>query len=242
MGVSERFACRVTGQNRTTQPRPPTPTTPADPDAALGDWRQAWAKDHPRRGFPNADHDARDEGWQVNHNKLQRRWREEACECRTSGWGRAKRTGNGGASSVIDRVNWQDAEPQTGAEHQRPPWQPRCWRAANRHDQAPRRPCMAAGATHGAAVRLLGYRQRMHSQLSPSRPGFQAPGMQRPRRSKARAPAPGRGPAVVAATRPDPTPGRVKAVPRPCGGLRPGRPAASTLPRRRVGENRRRGR
>jgi transposase-like protein len=28
MGVSERFACRVTGQNRTTQPRPPTPTTP----------------------------------------------------------------------------------------------------------------------------------------------------------------------------------------------------------------------
>jgi hypothetical protein len=26
MGVSERFACRVTGQNRTTQRRPPTPT------------------------------------------------------------------------------------------------------------------------------------------------------------------------------------------------------------------------
>jgi|SRR5215211_2431921 len=37
MSVSERFACRVTGQNRTTQRRPPTPTTPADPDAALRD-------------------------------------------------------------------------------------------------------------------------------------------------------------------------------------------------------------
>jgi putative transposase len=59
MGVSERFACRVTGQNPTTQPRPPTPTTPADPDAALGDWLQGWAKDHPRRGFGNASHDAR---------------------------------------------------------------------------------------------------------------------------------------------------------------------------------------
>ena len=44
MSVSERFACRVTGQNRTTQRRPPTPTTPADPDAALRDWLQAWAK------------------------------------------------------------------------------------------------------------------------------------------------------------------------------------------------------
>jgi hypothetical protein len=77
MGVSERFACRVTGQNRTTQPRPPTPTPPADPDAALRDWLQAWAKDHPRRGFRNAYHDARAEGWHVNHKKIQRLWREE---------------------------------------------------------------------------------------------------------------------------------------------------------------------
>jgi putative transposase len=77
VGVGERFAGRVTGQDRTTQPRPPTPTAPADPDAALGDWRPAWAKDYPRRGFGNADHDARDEGWHVNHNKIQRRWREE---------------------------------------------------------------------------------------------------------------------------------------------------------------------
>ena len=77
MSVSERFACRVTGQNRTTQQRPPTPTTPADPDAPLRDWLQGWAKDHPRRGFRNAYHDARDEGWHVNHKKIQRLWREE---------------------------------------------------------------------------------------------------------------------------------------------------------------------
>ena len=72
-GMSERFACRVTGQNRTTQRRPLAAATPADPDAAL----RAWAKEHPRRGFRNAYHDARREGWTVNHKKIQRLWREE---------------------------------------------------------------------------------------------------------------------------------------------------------------------
>ncbi len=77
MGVSERFACRVTGQNRTTQCRPPAATTPADPDKALRDWLRAWAAVNPRRGFRPAYHDARAEGWPVNHKKLQRLWREE---------------------------------------------------------------------------------------------------------------------------------------------------------------------
>lgn len=77
MGVSERFACRVTGQNRATQRRPSTDTTPADPDAGLRAWLRAWAKDNPRRGFRSAYHDARAEGWAVNHKKLQRLWREE---------------------------------------------------------------------------------------------------------------------------------------------------------------------
>src|SRR3954453_6785965 len=77
MGVSERFACRVTGQNRTTQRREPAATTVADPDAALRAWLRGWAKDHPRRGFRNAYHDARGEGWAANHKKIQRLWREE---------------------------------------------------------------------------------------------------------------------------------------------------------------------
>ncbi len=77
MGVSERFACRVTGQHRATQRRAPTATTPADPDAGLRAWLRQWAKDHPRRGFRNAYHDARGQGWVVNHKKVQRLWREE---------------------------------------------------------------------------------------------------------------------------------------------------------------------
>ena len=77
MGVSERFACRVTGQNRTTQRHQPAASTPADPDAALRTWLRAYAKKHPRWGFRRAYHDARGEGWAVNHKKLQRIWREE---------------------------------------------------------------------------------------------------------------------------------------------------------------------
>jgi hypothetical protein len=40
--------------------------------------------------------------------------------------------------------------------------------AANRYDQAPRRPRMDAGAANGATVHLLGYRLLMRSQLSRS--------------------------------------------------------------------------
>ncbi len=51
--------------------------TVADRNAVLRAWLRAWAKDHPRRGFRNAYHDARGEGWAVNHKKIQRLWREE---------------------------------------------------------------------------------------------------------------------------------------------------------------------
>ncbi len=40
-------------------------------------WLRQYAKNHPRRGFRLAYHDARGEGWQVNNLKIQRLWREE---------------------------------------------------------------------------------------------------------------------------------------------------------------------
>jgi len=91
MGVSERFACRVTGQQRSTQRREQPATTPGDPDAALRAWLRDWAKDHPRRGFRNAYADASGEGWAVNHKKIQRLWREEGL--RVPQRRRRKRTG-----------------------------------------------------------------------------------------------------------------------------------------------------
>ena len=77
LGVSERFACRVTGQHRATQRHEPSSTTAEDPDAALRAWLRTYAEDHPRRGFRPAYHDARAEGWIVNHKKIHRLWREE---------------------------------------------------------------------------------------------------------------------------------------------------------------------
>jgi putative transposase len=77
LGVSERFACRVTGQHRATQRHEPMSATSEDPDASLRAWLRHYAKDHPRRGFRPAYHDARGEGWIVNHKKIQRLWREE---------------------------------------------------------------------------------------------------------------------------------------------------------------------
>ena len=77
MTVSERFACRVTGQHRTTQRHRPSGQTPADPDAALRAWLRQWAKEHPRWGFRRAYHAARADGWYVNHKRVQRLWREE---------------------------------------------------------------------------------------------------------------------------------------------------------------------
>jgi putative transposase len=77
LGVSERLACRVTGQHRATQRHEPVSDTAQDPDAALRTWLRAYARDHPRRGFRPAYHDARGEGWIVNHKKIQRLWRDE---------------------------------------------------------------------------------------------------------------------------------------------------------------------
>ena len=91
LGLTERYACRVTGQHRATQRRAPTSTTPADPNAALRTWLRDWARAHPRRGFRNAHADARGEGWNVNHKRVQRLWREEGL--RVPQRRRRKRTG-----------------------------------------------------------------------------------------------------------------------------------------------------
>ncbi len=77
LGVSEQFACRVTGQHRATQRHEPVTATPRDPDATLRSWLRHYAMDHPRRGFRPAYHNARAEGWAVNHEKIQCLWREE---------------------------------------------------------------------------------------------------------------------------------------------------------------------
>ncbi|QRO88605.1 IS3 family transposase [Kytococcus sedentarius] len=94
--VSERMACRLVGLSRSAYRRPLKGDTVTDPDRALREWLRAWAKDHPRYGYRRAYHDARAEGWVVNHKKIQRLWRDEGL--RVPQRRRRKRVG----SSTVD--------------------------------------------------------------------------------------------------------------------------------------------
>ena len=67
----------MVGQHRSTQRHEPVSATVEDPDAALRAWLREYAGKHPRWGHRRAYHDARGEGWTVNHKKIQRLWREE---------------------------------------------------------------------------------------------------------------------------------------------------------------------
>ena len=74
LGVSERWACRVVGQHRSTQRR--EPKRAAD-DAALRAELRKFSKDRPRWGYRRAHHHLRELGWDVNRKRVQRVWREE---------------------------------------------------------------------------------------------------------------------------------------------------------------------
>ena len=71
------MACRLAGLSRSAWRRPLNHDTVADPDQPLRAWLCQYAKDHPRWGYRRAYHDARADGWHVNHKKIQRLWCEE---------------------------------------------------------------------------------------------------------------------------------------------------------------------
>ena len=104
---------------------PPSQPDAGRPDAALRAWLRQWAKDHPRRGFRRAYHDARGEGWIVNHKKIQRLWREEGL--RVPQRRRRKRVG----TSTAPTRRWLMRRTGVGGglpirrHHRRPPGQDR---------------------------------------------------------------------------------------------------------------------
>src|SRR3954468_22318679 len=74
LGVSERWACRVVGQHRSTQRREPIVAGDERPlRAAL----REIAVRRPRWGYRRAHAQLVDEGWMVNRKRVQRLWREE---------------------------------------------------------------------------------------------------------------------------------------------------------------------
>ncbi len=74
-GVSQRRACRVVGQHRSTQRL--APPTPSDDEAELRAFLRAFSKERPRWGWRRAAKQTRREGRVVNDKRIQRLWREE---------------------------------------------------------------------------------------------------------------------------------------------------------------------
>jgi putative transposase len=73
-GLSERRACQIVGQHRSTQRREPCV---AGDDGALRARLRRFSKDRPRWGYRRAHAQLRDEGWDINRKRVQRLWREE---------------------------------------------------------------------------------------------------------------------------------------------------------------------
>lgn len=74
-GVSERRACRVVGQHRSTQRKPARPR-PVEEDKLRRRLRQI-ARRHPRWGWRKAHVILRREGWVINKKRTRRLWRDE---------------------------------------------------------------------------------------------------------------------------------------------------------------------
>jgi putative transposase len=74
LGVSERWACRVAGQHRSTQRHE---LVRAEDDTALRAELRQFSVDRPRWGYRRAHHHLREQGWAVNRKRVQRLWREE---------------------------------------------------------------------------------------------------------------------------------------------------------------------
>ncbi len=72
-GVSQRRACQVIGQPRSTQRLAPTP--PSDDEARLVEFLIAFSKTKPRYGWRRAAKAARRAGWAVNDKRVKRLWR-----------------------------------------------------------------------------------------------------------------------------------------------------------------------
>ena len=74
LDVSERFACKVLDQYRSTQRKPPGA---ADDEAALTAVIIDWARQHGRYGYRRVTALLRAEGWDCNHKRVERIWRRE---------------------------------------------------------------------------------------------------------------------------------------------------------------------
>jgi putative transposase len=74
LGVSQRWACQLVGQHRSTQRHQPVEP---DRDQVLRAELRRLSRAHPRWGYRRAHAQLRQAGWSVNRKAVQRLWREE---------------------------------------------------------------------------------------------------------------------------------------------------------------------
>jgi putative transposase len=98
LGLSQRLACRIVGQHRSTQRHQPTEL---DRDRALREALRQLSRDHPRWGYRRAHAVLGEQGWRVNRKTIQRRWREEGLRVPVR---RRKRQRLGTSTTPADRL------------------------------------------------------------------------------------------------------------------------------------------
>ncbi len=74
-GVSQRRACKVVGQHRSTE-RLAAPVA-TDAEVELRAWLRAFSRERPRWGWRRAATELRRQGRRVNNKRVHRLWREE---------------------------------------------------------------------------------------------------------------------------------------------------------------------
>ena len=98
LGLSERRACRIVGQPRSTQRRE---LVLAQDEAALRAALRAFSRRRPRWGYRQAHQHLLDEGWSINRKRTQRLWREEGLRVPSK---RRKRQRRGASTVPGDRL------------------------------------------------------------------------------------------------------------------------------------------
>jgi putative transposase len=98
LGLSQRLACRIVGQHRSTQRHQPLEP---DRDRALREQLRRLSRAHPRWGYRRVHAALREQGWAVNRKAIQRRWREEGLRVPVR---RRKRQRLGASTCPADRL------------------------------------------------------------------------------------------------------------------------------------------
>ncbi len=101
LGFSERRACRLAGQHRSSQRHA---VSVAEDDAALRAQLRAFSRQRPRWGYRQAHQHLLDQGWSINRKRTQRLWREEGVRVPQK---RRKRQRRGDSTVPGDRLRAQ---------------------------------------------------------------------------------------------------------------------------------------